>query len=137
MLKSLRDHVRGYKLISGTGHGGHGWDFPNGIREMDLMMVERGMAEATEHETRVEVILAYSHAFERENPDLDMSDITARMWAMMTFILCHAAMHEESFAGASTIAAQYGLKWGQSTTVIEWCCDWALQQTMARRLRQR
>ena len=59
MFKSLRDRVRGYKLISGTGHAGHGWDFPNGIREMDMTMIRRGMLGAAGHEKRVEVILAY------------------------------------------------------------------------------
>lgn len=138
MFKSIRDRVRAYKLMSGTGHAGHGWDFPNGIREMDMMMIKRGMASAAEHEKRVEVILAYSSAFERENPDTDISDITPHMWAMAAFIMCHAVMREDGgFDVASAIAVEYGLKHDQSAVSITWCCDWALQQAMARRFRSK
>jgi hypothetical protein len=104
---------------------------------MDMMMVKHGTFGAAEHEKRVEVILAYSNAFERENPDIDMSDITPHMWAMATFIMCHADMREGGFADASTIAAEYGLEHNQSPATILWCSNWALQETTARRFRQR
>jgi hypothetical protein len=137
MLKSLRDRLRAYRLISKMPAGGHGSAFPNGIREMDSMMVGRGLLEAGQHEERVQVILAYSAAFERENPDLDVSDMTPQMWAMAAFILCNAAMREDRYADASAIAAEYGLKHDQSVASIEWCAGWALEQALARRFRQR
>jgi hypothetical protein len=127
-----------WRLLESTGHAGHGWDFPEGIREMDMMMIKRGMSGAAEHEKRVEVTLAYWHAFERENPDIDISDITPHMWAMAVFVMFHAVMREDGgFADASTIAAEYGLKHDQSAVNITWCCDWALQQAMARRFRSK
>jgi hypothetical protein len=104
---------------------------------MDMMMGEHGMVDASQHKERVEVILAWSHAFTRENPDVDISDFTPHMWAMAAFIMCHAAMRkDEGFGEACAIAAKYGLKHNQSMATITRCSDWALRQVLARSLRR-
>lgn len=127
-FKALLDWPRAYKLVNGTGHGGHGWEFPEAIREMDMIVVEHGKFRAADHKRRVEVLLALSCAFERENPDVDTFAIPPQSWAMAIFIYCNGRMNEKNFSSASSAAAWYGVKHKLSDAEINWSTDWASER---------
>jgi hypothetical protein len=128
-FKAIRTFARGYKLINGTGHGGHGWDFPAAIREMDMILVENDMLPSAEHEKRVEVLLALSAAFERENPDVETSTILPHMWAMAIFTYSLGLlMKDKGFGTGSAAAAMYGIRHRYGQNEIEWSERWALEQ---------
>jgi hypothetical protein len=130
-FKAIRDFVRRYRLIAGTGHSGHGWDFPQALREMDMIMVDQGKLKLAEHEKRIQVLLAFAAAFERENPDIDTLEIQPRMWAIAIFMYCHGRMQgEKGFANASAAAAWYGVTHKLSNTELNWSTDWALRQML-------
>jgi hypothetical protein len=130
-FKLIRDFVRGSTLFADTGHGGHGADFSDALREMDMIMVEQGILNSGEHKKRVSVLLAFSNSFERENPDIDTLEIPPRVWAMAIFIYCHGRMQgEKGFANASAAAASYGLKHKHSESEINWSAEWALRQML-------
>jgi hypothetical protein len=86
----------GVALISGKGHGGYGWDFPNGIREMvSLWEISRNDPDdVKKRESRIEVILAMSLAVAREKPDIDAQTIPAHEWAMTAFIYSIGRMND-------------------------------------------
>ena len=136
-FKAIRGFVRRYRLISGTDHGGHGWDFPQALREMDMIMVDQGTLKLAEHEKRVQVLLAFAAAYERETPDIDTPEIPPRIWAMAIFMYCHGRMQgEKGFANASAAAAWYGATHKHSDTEINWSTDWALHQMNNQAMRQ-